>query len=106
MRTFSINNKLYRAVPFDFNLVIDLQENGIEMSDIQKKPLSVLRIYLAKCGNFDTVVAGKELEAHLIGGGSFDALLEVVGKELDESDFFQHLFATTQTENQPSESEK
>ena len=38
MRTFTVNEKSYKAKDFDFNLVCDLEDMGISLDQIKKKP--------------------------------------------------------------------
>ena len=91
MRTFTINGKRYNAKPFDFNTVCDLEDNGVALTEMQKKPMSMARAYFALCFNGSKEDAGKEIEAHVRSGGNFNDLYEVMGEEMNESGFFQAL---------------
>lgn len=102
MKTFSLNNKIYKARPFDFNLVCDLEEQGISMEQIGDKPMSLIRTYVAFCGDFDKERAGKEIEAHVIDGGSLDEVSQVLSKEIEESGFFRALQKKSETEGEDS----
>ena len=90
-RFFVINGKRYTAKPFDFNLVCDLEDSGVSLTEMSKKPMSMARAYFALCFNGDKVTAGKEIEAHVKTGGNFNELYEAMGAEMNESDFFQAL---------------
>lgn len=99
-KTFTINEKKYISKPFDFNLVCDLEDLKISMTDLSKKQTAFLRAYFSLCANMDLNVAGKEIETHIIHGGNLDELMKAVEFEIDESDFFRHLQATETEENQ------
>lgn len=104
-RTFTVNNKLYKAKSFDFNLLCDLEEQGLSLEDIEKKPMSLIRTYVAFCGNLDKDRAGKEVEAHVISGGTLDAVTEVLAAEMEESGFFRALRQKAETEESETSSE-
>ena len=91
MRTFVINGKRYNAKPFDFNTVCDLEDNGVSLTEMSKKPMSMARAYFALCFNGSKEDAGKEIQAHVKAGGDFNELYTVMGDEMTESDFFQAL---------------
>ncbi len=109
MRTITVNGKKYNARPFDFNLIIDLEDMGISMTDMSSKPTGTLRAYVALCMGIDKDVAGIEMQNHLINGDNFDAIAKVMGEEMEESDFFRALKQTQTTEvatNQKKKAEK
>lgn len=97
MRKFTVNEKEYTARPFDFNLICDLEEMGVSMQDTEKKPMSLVRAYFGLCAGKSNEYAGKEMEEHIIKGGSFDNVMDVISKEMDESDFFRKLSQTEET---------
>lgn len=90
-RFFTINGKRYTAKPFNFNTVCDLEDLGVSLQDMSKKPMSVARAYFAVCLNGDKEKAGTEIEEHIAAGGKFDELYSVMGDEINESGFFQAL---------------
>lgn len=102
MRTFTINGKRYNAKPFDFNTVCDLEDSGVSLTQMRQKPMSMVRAYFALCFNGSTEDAGKEIQAHVISGGKFDDLYEVMGAEMNESDFFQALNQKEEQDTQES----
>ena len=106
MRYFTINDKRYQAKPFDFNTVCDLEDNGVPLSEMTKKPMSMARAYFAICLNGDKERAGKEIQEHVIAGGDFNELYTVMGEEMNDSDFFQALNKKQGTETQEMESEE
>lgn len=101
---FTINGKRYKAPAFDFNTVCDFEEAGISLSDAAKKPTSMIRMYFALNFDGDKEKAGKELEEHMIKGGTFEDLTDAMVKEMNESHFFQALNKNTKTED-PEEEE-
>lgn len=109
MNTFTVNGTEYRAKPFDFNLVCDLEDMEISLEQAGNKPMSMVRAYFALCAGKGKEFAGKEMEAHIIGGGKFDDIMTAMSDEMDKSDFFRNLNKTAETEtteNQKSENKK
>ena len=108
MRTFTVNNHLYQAKEFDFNLLCELEENNLSLDDIDKKPMSLIRYYLAFCGNMSKEKAGAEIEAHVKNGGKFNTVVEAMAEQMQNSDFFQALNKETEaaTDETSSESPK
>lgn len=102
-RRFTINGKSYVASEITFNSICELEDAGISLSDIEKKPISTVRAYLAVCGNIDNATAGNEIQAHLISGGSLDEIMAVFRDELSDSDFFQALNKTEEAETTEDE---
>lgn len=101
---FTINGKRYKAPEFDFNTVCDFEEAGISLQDAAKKPTSMIRAYFAILFDGDKDKAGKELEQHMIDGGSFEELTDAMIKEMNESRFFQAIAKNPETET-PEEKE-
>lgn len=95
MKTFKINEKEYVAKPFDFNLICDLEDMGITINSASKKPMAMIRAYFAVCAGLPKDVVGKELEAHMIKGGSFDDIFNAMSDEMENSDFFRTLAQAT-----------
>lgn len=98
MNTFTVNGKEYKAKAFDFNLVCDLEDMGISLEQAENKPMSMVRAYFGLCVGRDKEFAGKEMEAHIIDGGTFDDIMTAMSKEMEESDFFRSLKKTEETE--------
>lgn len=94
MNTFTVNGTEYKAKPFDFNLVCDLEDMGISLEEAGKKPMSMVRAYFGLCVGKGKEYAGKELEAHIIGGGKFDNIITAMSEEMEKSDFFRNLNKT------------
>lgn len=106
MNTFTVNGTEYKAKPFDFNLVCDLEDMGVSLEEMGNKKMSMVRSYFALCAEKSNEFAGKELNAHFVGGGKFEDIVEVMSKEMEISDFFQALTKTTKTEAATNETTK
>lgn len=108
--TFVINGKTYTAAPIDFNAMCALEDVGVSVMDMNKKPMSTARAYFALCydGGDDAEAAGKEIEAHIINGGELTNLVNAMNAEIQKSGFFQALNKRQETETQtvPSETGK
>lgn len=91
MKTFKVNGKEYKAKAFDFNLICDLEDMGISLGQAENKPMSMVRAYFGLCAGRDKEFAGKEMEAHIVGGGKFDDILGAMSDEMEKSDFFRNL---------------
>lgn len=98
MNTFTVNGTEYKAKPFDFNLVCDLEDMGISLEEAGRKPMSMVRAYFGLCVGKGKEYAGKELEAHIIGGGKFDDIMTAMSDEMEKSDFFRNLNKTAEAE--------
>ena len=103
MNRFTINGKSYIAPKFDFNTVCDFEEAGISLQDAKKKPTSMIRMYFALLFDGDKDAAGKELEQHMIDGGTFDELTEAMVTEMNESRFFQAISSRAEKSDQAGE---
>ena len=98
MNTFTLNGKEYKAKAFDFNLICDLEDQGVHMEQAANKPLSMMRAYFGICAGLDREQAGKEIASHMEKGGTMDELGEAMGKEIEESDFFRSISQTAPQE--------
>lgn len=98
MNTFTLNGKEYRTKAFDFNLICDLEDQGVHMEQAANKPLSMMRAYFGICADLDLEQAGKEIASHMEKGGTMDELGEAMGREIEESDFFRSISQTTPKE--------
>lgn len=98
MKTFVINGEEYRAKAFDFNLMCDFEDIGVPLETIATKPMKMVRAYFALCSGKDERNAGREIEQHILTGGSFEEIINVINEEMDKSDFFRKLSQTEETE--------
>lgn len=106
MKTFNVNGTEYRAREFDFNMICDMEDMGVTLEDIQRKPMSMVRAYLAICSGKGNQFAGKEMEKHIVGGGNFDGIMEVITSQMNESDFFRSLNQGAETETPEIQTEE
>ena len=95
---FTLNGATYTAKPFDFDLICDLEDMGIEVEKIQKMPMSLIRAYVAICANTEPKIASSWIQEHLKNGGKLVDISEAMAKEMDESDFFRSLNEGEETE--------
>lgn len=109
MRKFTVNGKSYKSKELDFNAMCDLEDMGVSLVDIKSKSMSLIRAYLAFCGNMSAEEAGNEVMNHLKNGGKFDEIMEELKDAIENSDFFQILKERAEEENaedQEQESEE
>ena len=106
MNKFTVNGKEYKAKAFDFNLVCDLEDMGVAMAEAAQKPMSMVRAYFALCANQSKDFAGKEMEQHLINGGNFEDIMNVMSDEMEKSDFFRNLNKTEEQKTAKSQSKE
>lgn len=95
---FVVNGKEYNSVPMDFNTVCTLEDMGIGLNDYGRKGTNLMRAYFSICANLSVTEAGKEIEQHVISGGTLDEFQKVFENEAENSDFFQALNKTEETE--------
>lgn len=100
-----LNGRRIPAANADFNFVAYLEENNIPLTDIQKKPLSTAKVYVAYCLGADTDYAGQLINDHIIGGGDIADVMDMITKKVDESDFFRALQERTAESVDQGESE-
>lgn len=91
VNTFDLNGVTVVAKRFDFNMICDLEDLGVSIQEAQKKPMAMVRAYIAICLGCSIDQAGQEMEKHLIAGGSFEDVMSVMAKEMETSDFFRNL---------------
>lgn len=106
MNIFTVNGTEYKAKPFDFNLVCDLEDMGISLEEMGNKRMSMVRAYFAICAGKGNEFAGKELNIHFVGGGKFEDIVNAMNKEMEASDFFQALSKTAEEETATDKTEE
>lgn len=111
MNTFKINGIEYKARPFDFNLVCDLEDMGISLNNMAGRNTSLIRAYFVLCSGMSKEAAGKEIEQQFIKYGELNEISEALNKEMEASDFFRNLTerakaATAENEKAESKTEK
>lgn len=90
-KAFTLNGRTILAKPFDFNMICDLEDAGIEFSSLGKHNTGLLRAYVSICSGISVAEAGALIQDHVLSGGKLDELNEVIANEVTESDFFQKL---------------
>ena len=90
-KLFTVNGKSYRAKEFDFNFLCDLEDQNLSLEDIDKKPMSLIRSYLAFSADITKEQAGIEIEKHLENGGKFNDIVEIMGQQMQDSGFFRSI---------------
>lgn len=93
-KQFEINGIKYIAKDFDYNMICDFQDAGIDLKDMKKKAMSTARAYLAICSGMELPDAGNEIMQHMIKGGQLDEIFEVLGEALEA---FFRLFPQSDT---------
>lgn len=91
MNVFKLNGRDVIAKKFDFNLVCDLEDMGVSLQESGRKPMAMVRAYLALCLGCTLEIAGAEMEAHLANGGNFEDIMNAMSAEMENSDFFRNL---------------
>lgn len=106
MAKFTINGKEYEGAKYNYNTSCMFEEMGVNISDIGKKPMGVMRAYLAISSGMDAEDAGNEIEQHLIGGGNLTEMQSVLAKEMSESGFFKSLLDIASNTEESQEKKK
>lgn len=92
---FRLNGKEYPDIELTFNDLCNLQERGIDITDPnQKNMFGTIRGVIAIRFGGNVEVAGREIEQHIVAGGSFQDVIEIVTKAVEKSGFFQALTKT------------
>jgi hypothetical protein len=89
---FTLNGKQHKDIELTFNDVCDLQEKGVDLTAMNpKNALPTIRAIISLRFGGNEQLAGIEIEQHLINGGTFEDLAEIVKKAVEGSGFFQAL---------------
>lgn len=105
-KAFTLNGRTIMAKPFDFNMICDLEDCGIEMSSLGKHNTGLLRAYVSICIGSSVAEAGALIQAHVLEGGKLDELNETIAREVTESDFFQKLNEQTVSQEATTSTKK
>ena len=87
----TINGKFYKDAELDFNAVCEMENMGVSIQNIDDNIMSAARAYAAICMHRPLKIAGAEIEAHIVNGGTLADILEPFNKKAEESGFFQAL---------------
>ena len=99
-RLLTINGKSYKAAEFDVNFMCEMEDNGIQLEDLDKKMFKTLRMYVALSMNVDPKTAGAAISDHLRNGGSLEDISDVMADMMQESDFFRSTPTNEETTSQ------
>lgn len=102
---FVINGKEYKPLTFDFNLMCDLEDAGFSIGELASKNMKAIRAYFALCAGIGVSDAGKEIEQHVIKGGTLKELSACMGEEMEKSVFFQALIKGMQEKDAENQTE-
>ena len=112
-KTFEVNGRIYKAKDFNFNLLCDLEEQGLSLEEVDKKPMSLVRVYFMFCSGLSKENAGLEIESHVANGGEFTDIVNIISEQMQDSGFFRSLNKKTEegegetsTESPKSDSKK
>ena len=94
----TLNGRRIPAADADFNFIVALEENNVPITEIQRKPLSTAKAYVAYSAGIDPENAGRLINEHVVNGGDMTDIMEMIGKKVEESGFFRALQERT-TEN-------
>ena len=87
-----LNGKNYKMRELTFNSICKLEDMGISLTSLDKKPLATIRAFIGLAvGDLDK--AGKELEAHIKNGGTLEDIMQDITDSVNNSGFFQALAA-------------
>ncbi|MDR0287862.1 MAG: hypothetical protein LBI03_09215 [Clostridiales bacterium] len=101
----TVNGKAYKFPELTFNSMCELEDMGISLTDLEQKPMTVIRGFLALAmGDIETV--GKELESHIANGGNFEEILSEITKAVQNSGFFRAFTSSKDKRNPAGESKK
>ena len=87
----TINGKFYKDAELDFNTVCEMENMGVSIQNIDDNIMSAARAYAAICMRKPLRLAGAEIEAHIVNGGTLADILEPFNKKAAESGFFPAL---------------
>lgn len=104
-REIIVNGRVYPAKEITFNTICDFEDMGIPMAEIESKSTMLIRAYTAMCMGKKPEQAGSELEQHVLNGGSFDEVADVLRQAIEESGFFQALSKRAETKDSESQTE-
>lgn len=93
MITYRLNDKeITSDKKINFGALIELEELGLDIAEIEKKPFKLIAILVAYYSDLSIEKATEEITKHLENGGKisdFNSLLQ----EFTQSDFFQKMQA-------------
>ena len=90
MKNITINGKEYKIKPIDFSAICQLEELGLDVTNVGKQTFTTLRALASHTMGVDVEVAGREIEKHLSNGGKIEDFRPLFNN-LADSDFFRNI---------------
>ncbi len=97
VREIEINGKKFLGAEITFGTVRKLQRMGVDFGNLGNDVFTLVSAYVRVSTNMSEAAADKLIQDHILAGGSFDEIVEVFSKAVEESDFFQALAKTEET---------
>lgn len=94
IREIEIAGKKFLGAEITFGTVRKLQRMGVNFDKLGDDVFTLVSAYVRVSTNLSEAAVDKLLQEHILAGGSFDELIEVFSKAVEESDFFQALAKT------------
>ncbi|MDU6263708.1 MAG: hypothetical protein E6600_04305 [Anaerocolumna aminovalerica] len=96
-----LNGKEYKIPEITFDMVCELEDAGISLSDIgkpKKKAMSIVRAFVKLATGLENEQVSDLIEDHLVNGGNFEGIFDEINKALTDSRFFQKMAERAITE--------
>ena len=87
----TLNKKEIVIPEFTFNTMIDLEERGVSLAELQSTPMKFIRAIIALSLNVSNDEAGNEIQKHIENGGKLDEVINSVTTSISESGFIKAL---------------
>lgn len=84
-----INGKIYEAPSLNFESMCKLEDWGISVSDLSRRPLACLSGFVALAIGGNLASGRAEINAHIENGGNLDELADELNKAVEDSSFFR-----------------
>lgn len=93
--TVKINNKTYEVPELEFRHLPMMEKCGLSIQELMggNHLFTAIEVFTTIVVGCDTAEADRLLQQHILGGGTFDPLVETFGKAIDESSFFKRMLA-------------
>lgn len=99
-REIEINGRKFKAAEITFGTVRKLINLGVDFKNINKNMLTVVSAYVQVSTGLSEAAVDELIQKHVLNGGDLYGILDVLIAEMDDSDFFQALAKTEQTETE------
>lgn len=103
MEKLKVNGKVYPIKELDWEYLVVCDMEGINANRISG--VAGLTMFVAYCSGLDREEAGKEINDHVMNGGSLPELVDLYKKTLSESGFFRRLLGQTEDSEETVEEE-